>query len=65
MAGLQCGFDDLDHAAPFALRLVPAKAEIGHQFAELLQRLKVFGLILLGEFDDQHGIGIAAHGRCR
>ena len=36
-AGLQRGFDDLDHAAPFALRLVPAEAEIGHQLAELLQ----------------------------
>ena len=33
-AGLQGGFGDLDHAAPFALRLVPAKTEIGHQFAE-------------------------------
>ena len=56
------GFDDVDHAAPFALRLVPAKAEIGHQFAELLQLLQVVGLILLGEFDDQQRIGIAAHG---
>ena len=61
-AGLQGGFGDLDHAAPFALRLVPAKAEVGHQFAELLQAMQVFGLVLLGEFDDQHRIGIAAHG---
>ena len=61
-AGLQRGLGDLDHAAPFALRLVPAKTEIGHQLAELLQSPEVFGLILLGEFDDQHGVGIAAHG---
>ena len=35
--GLQRRLDDLDHAAPFALRVVPAEAEIGHQLAELLQ----------------------------
>ena len=65
-AGLQGGFGDLDHAAPFALRLVPAKSEIRHQFAESCFRLmQVFGLVLLGEFHDQHRIGIAAHGRCR
>ena len=56
------GLDDLDHAAPFALRLVPAEAEIGHQLAELLQALQIFGLIFLGEFDDQDRVGIAAHG---
>ena len=65
IAGLQGGFGDLDHAAPFALRLVPAKAEIGHQFAELFQAMQVFGLIFLGEFHDQHRVGIAAHGRRR
>ena len=43
------------------LRLVPAEAEIGHQLAELLQSPYILGLILLGEFDDQHRIGIAAH----
>ena len=63
IAGLQCGFDDFDHAAPFALRLVPAEAEIGHQLAELLQPMQVFGLVFLGEFHDQQRIGIAAHGR--
>ena len=62
-AGLQRGLDNFDHAAPFALRLVPAKTEIGHQFAELLQALQIFGLIFLGEFHDQDRIGIAAHGR--
>ena len=61
IAGLQGGFGDLDHAAPFALRSVPAKAEVGHQFAELLQAMQVFGLVFLGEFHDQHRIGIAAH----
>ena len=61
-AGLKCGLRYLDHAAPFALRLVPAEAEIAHQLTELLQTLQVFGLILLGEFHDQHRIGVAAHG---
>ena len=63
IAALQRGFDDLDHAAPFALRVVPAKTEIGHQFAELLQALQIFGLIFLGEFHDQDRVGIAAHRR--
>ena len=63
IAGLQCGFGDLDHAAPFALRLVPSETEIGHQLAELFQAMQVFGLVFLGEFHDQHRIGIAAHGR--
>ncbi len=60
--GLQRWFDDLDHTPPFALRIVPAEAEIGHQFGELLQPLQIVGLILVGEFDHQHRIGIAAYG---
>ena len=59
IAGLQARLDDLDHAAPFALRIIPAEAEIGHQFAELLQPPDVFGLVLLGELHDQDGVGIA------
>ena len=59
------GLDDLDHAAPFALRLVPAEAEVGHQLAELFQPPEVFGLVLLGELDEQQRIGIAAHGGAR
>ncbi len=60
-ACLQGGLCYLDHAAPFALRVIPAKAEIGHQLAELLQAPDVLGLSFLGEFDDQHRVGIAAH----
>ena len=55
-------FDHVDHAAPFALRMVPAEAEIGHQFRKLFQLLQIVGLILFGELDDQQRIGIAAHG---
>jgi hypothetical protein len=60
--GLQRRLRDLDHAAPFALGLVPAKTEIGHQLAKLLQALKILGLVLLGELHDQDRIGIAADG---
>ena len=62
MAVCRPGSDDLDHAAPFALRIIPAEAEIGHQLAELFQPPDIFGLIFFGEFDDQNRIGIAAHG---
>jgi len=60
---LQRRLDDVDRAAPFARRIVPAKAEIGHQLGELLQALKILGLILFCKFDDQDRIGIAANGR--
>ncbi len=60
--GLQARLCDLDHTAPFALGLVPAKTEIGHQLAKLLQAGQVFGLVFLGKLDDQDRIGIAAHG---
>ena len=62
IAGLQRGLGDLDHAAPFALRVIPAEAEIGHQLAELFQSPDIVGLIFFGELDDQHRIGIAANG---
>jgi hypothetical protein len=38
----------------------PSKTEIGHQFAELFQSPQVFSLVL-GEFHDQHRIGISAN----
>ena len=60
--GLQRGLGDLDHAAPFARRVAPRKAEIGHQLGELLQPPQILGLILFGELDDQDRVGIAAHG---
>ena len=60
-AGLQRRLRDLDHAAPFALRVVPGKAEVAHQLAELLELRDVVAGIFFGEFDDQHRFGIAAH----
>ena len=60
---LPCGFDDVDHAAPFALRMVPAESKVRHQFGKLLQLLKIVRLILFRKFDDQQCIRIAAHGR--
>lgn len=62
-AGLQRGLCYLDHAAPFALRLVPAEAEIAHQLAELPEAGEIVGLIFLGELDHQDRVGIAAHRR--
>ena len=62
MPRLQRGVDDLNHAAPFALRLVPAEAEIGHQLAERFQAPQIFRLILFREFDDQYCIRVAADG---
>ena len=59
---LQGSFGDVDHAAPFALRVVPRKAEIAHQLGELLQAPQIFVLVLFGEFDHQDGVGIAADG---
>ena len=43
--------------------MIPAEAEIGHQLAELFQAAQIFGLILFGEFHDQHCVGIAPN-RC-
>ena len=62
MAVCTGGLRDLDHAAPFALRVVPAEAEIGHQLAQRFQPTDIVGLVLFGKFDDQDGVGIAAHG---
>ena len=59
IAALQRGLGDFDHAAPFALVVVPAEAEIAHQLAELLQAHEIVRLILLGELDHQHRIRIA------
>ncbi len=61
MPDCSAGFDDLDHAAPFALRLVPAEAEVAHQRAELPEAGEIVGLVLLGELDHQNRVGIAAH----
>ncbi len=59
---LQHGIDNLNHTAPFALRVAPAEAELAHQLAELLQASDVLGLILFGKFHDQHRIWVTAHG---
>ena len=61
MRGLQLRVEHLDHAAPFGAGLVPAEAEIAHQFAELLQAAQILVPVVLGEFDEQHRVRIAAH----
>ena len=57
------GFDDVNHAAPFALRMIPAESKVRHQFGKLLQLLQIVRLIFFRKFDDQQRIRIAAHGR--
>src|SRR5262249_54351748 len=59
--GLQLGIEDLDHAAPFRARLVPAKAKRPHQILELHQAAEVVVWVSLGKFHEKHGFGIAAH----
>ena len=61
-----CSAGSVTSTTPPHLRwgLLQREAEIGHQLGELLQASQIVGLILLGEFDHQHGVGIAAHGGC-
>ena len=61
IAALQGRIEHLDHSAPFRAGLVPAKAEIAHQLAELLEPPKIFVLVVLAEFHQQHRIGRTAH----
>jgi hypothetical protein len=51
--GLPRGLDDVDHAAPFAWRMVPAESKVRHQFGKLFQLLQIVRLIFFGEFHDQ------------
>ena len=58
---LHCGLDHIDHAAPFALWLIPAETEIAHQVGELLELCEVGGLIGLRKFDDQQRFRLTLH----
>lgn len=61
--GLCRGLDHIDHAAPFALRIIPAETQVRHQFGKLFEFPQIVRLILFGKFDDQQRVGIAPYGR--